>query len=108
MLSSVRSGLVCSATPKAYVVKGPAPRNSGVRRFAELPVPGLLAAAALIGPGRMDPAENRGMGQHPLVLRGAEVVDAAAQVDRDTPPVVRRTGKGGQRRLAAVQIDLRG
>src|SRR4051794_6395121 len=108
MLSSVRSGLVCSATTPPYVLTGALPRQSRTARLAEFPVPGFFAVAALAGPVGVQPAVAGGVGGHPLVLRGAELVDAAAEVDRYAPAVVRRAGQGGQGRLASVQVDLRG
>src|SRR3954465_1633521 len=64
-------------------------RGGGV---TELPMPRFLPVAPLPGPVRVDPAIRSGVSLHPLVLRRTEVVDTAAQVDRDAPAVVRRTG----------------
>src|SRR3954451_17278274 len=71
-----------------------------------LPVPRLLTAVARVGPRRVQPAEPTGVGQHPLVLRGAVPVDAAAEVDRQTPAVVAGAGHLGQGGLLPVELHL--
>ena len=65
------------------------------------PLPGL-------GPVGVEEAEPAGVGLHPGVRRRAVVLDPAAEVDGQPPPVVAGAGDGGERRLLAVQPHLAG
>src|SRR5205823_10884061 len=67
---------------------------------------GLLTAPAGLRPWRVRPAEVRAVAGHPGVLRGAEGLDAAAQVDGEAPAVVAGAGNGGERGFQAVEVHL--
>src|SRR5699024_12760532 len=71
-------------------------------------MPGLGQRTLLTGPSGMDAPDLRGIGPHAPMLGAAEGIDPAAEVDRQSPPVVRRPGCRGHAALAAFEDYLRG